>query len=174
MKRDQIALVVLLALVVLGCGRVDKPEAAVPIAQKTGYGIMETAGEVVVSRTPETTSGLTRTATVMNVVDQTSRIPAQIGIRFGFKYLVTNFPASTEIVLTKITKHPLIQKPDGTTSHGYAHADHRMTSPQGTTVEDVHGYGFDHPYELVPGKWTVELWYEEQKLVEHTFDVYEP
>ena len=55
-----------------------------------------------------------------------------------------------------------------------------------TVTEEIHikkykigtismdGFGFDYEYELVPGKWTFQIYYKDQKLLEKTFNVYQP
>jgi len=142
-------------------------------ADKTGYGILKSVTHEVVSQTPETTSGLTRTPASVEVVAQTNRIPATLGVRFGFTFSVHGLPPSSKVVLKKIVKHPTIWKPDGTTSEGFTFLERHTTSTQGT-ITNFTGYGFDHPYELATGDWILELWYGEQKLIEHTFQIFNP
>ena len=36
------------------------------------------------------------------------------------------------------------------------------------------GYKFDKEWELVTGKWTIQIYYKDQKLLEKTFAVYLP
>jgi len=171
MKRIRITVVVLLALS-LAASAYANPYST-PKATKTGFGIMKALVKEVVEETPETTSGRTRTATVVEVVSQTNRIPARLGVRFGFTYSVTNLPARAQVVWKKIVKHPPIHKPDGSTSRGFTFLERHVTSPTGT-IETFTGYGFDHAYELVPGKWSIALWYDNKRLVEQTFEVIEP
>lgn len=35
-------------------------------------------------------------------------------------------------------------------------------------------YGFDDPWELVPGTWTIELWHGDRKLATQSFTVVRP
>jgi len=142
-------------------------------AETTGFGILKSLTPETVSQTPETTSGVTRDAKVIGVVGQTNRIPATLGVRFGFAYFVQGLPSTSKVVLKKIVKHPTIRKPDGTTSEGFVFLEHHTTSPQGT-IKDYTGYGFDHSCELATGQWVIEMWYGEQKLIEQTFQVFKP
>ena len=171
MNRSKTMAIALVAALPLVFAHAD-PEAGAE-ATKTGFGIMKALTQEVVDDTPETTSGRTRTAVEVKVVEQTSRIPARLGIRFGFTYSVTNLPAGAQVVWKKTVKHPPIRKPDGSTSRGFTFLERHVTSPAGT-IQTFTGYGFDHAYELASGEWTVELWYGKQRLLGHTFEVYDP
>ncbi|MBW2107958.1 MAG: DUF3859 domain-containing protein, partial [Deltaproteobacteria bacterium] len=52
-------------------------------------------------------------------------------------------------------------------SHEYTRI-HKIGGIYGT------GYGFDHPWELVSGRWTFQLLYDKKILAELTFKVYNP
>jgi Domain of unknown function (DUF3859) len=36
------------------------------------------------------------------------------------------------------------------------------------------GYGFDNAWEIVPGIWTEQIWYQDRMLAERTFTVSKP
>jgi hypothetical protein len=36
------------------------------------------------------------------------------------------------------------------------------------------GYGFDNDWEIVPGVWTEQIWYQDRTLAERSFTVSEP
>jgi hypothetical protein len=36
------------------------------------------------------------------------------------------------------------------------------------------GYGFDNAWEIVPGVWTAQIWYQDRMLAERTFTVSKP
>ena len=40
--------------------------------------------------------------------------------------------------------------------------------------ESYTDYGLDHDWKLVPGTWTIELWYRDRKLAEQSFTVVKP
>lgn len=88
----------------------------------------------------------------------TDRIPAKLGIRFGIVFELTNLPraryATVGIVL--VTKHPLVRRPDGTTSTGTERRLRMAVGGQDRIVSWT-GVGLDHPEELVPGTWTFEV-----------------
>ena len=46
--------------------------------------------------------------------------------------------------------------------------------PEGTVVPVQAFWRFQHPWELVPGKWTIEIWVEGAPVLETSFDLYIP
>jgi hypothetical protein len=36
------------------------------------------------------------------------------------------------------------------------------------------GYGFDNAWEIVPGVWTEQIWYQDRMLAERSFTVSKP
>jgi hypothetical protein len=135
-------------------------------------GLIESITEEKVDKTPETSSGLTRSAKRIAFVEQTDKIPARKGIRFGFQYLISGLPDTNEVVFTKVVTHPRMRKDDGSVSTGFTFKE-RFRPIQGM-VSSYTGYGFDHDYELVIGDWKIEFWYGETKLIEKTFHVFRP
>ena len=106
------------------------------------------------------------------LVEDTPTIPAKLGIHFGFRFLVVGQPAGAIVPLKIIRKFPepgITNPATGKTTHQEGHTV-RMALGTG----DVTGYGFDHDFELVPGKWIWEVWSGDRKLAEQSFDVVEP
>ena len=102
--------------------------------------------------------------------EETFRVPAILGTRFGFKYIINGIPDGAEIpIIIRKTypglKDPRYEKP--IFNHAYTQI-HTIGEPNGT------GYGFDHRWELVCGTWTFQLLYEGKILGEVSFEVYNP
>ncbi len=135
-------------------------------------GIFRFSSKEEVISSPETPSGITRVPAGAPIfVSATNRIPARIGIRFGMTYEINNLPVPDgEVEITKIAKHPLITKPDGTTSTGFTFVEKQL-------VKDGHvvgwtGYGFDHDYELATGRWEFEMQFDGKTLCKQEFVVF--
>ncbi len=116
----------------------------------------------------ETPGGRCHIVTETEFIEQTFRIPAILGIRFGFRYRINGTPdgKTVPIRIKKIypgLKDPM--KPNVTYSHEYV-GTHEIGHVYGT------GYGFDHAWELVTGMWTFQLLYESKILGEISFEVY--
>jgi len=151
MNRKLIVSFVLLALCFSSARAADMKGKVV------SYGIFTVSGKEETVKSPETPSGVTRipAGTPMLTV-ATNRIPAKLGVRFGMWYQITNVAAADgEIEVTKIARHPAITKPDGTTSKGFTFVEKQWVKDG--SVFGWTGYGFDHPYELAPGRWEFEM-----------------
>lgn len=103
----------------------------------------------------------------------TDRVPARVGTMFGFRYQIVGQPLGQPVLLKFVTRFPrpgLL--PPG--SRGEPVAINEYTSPR--AIGDIfwRGYGFDEPWELVPGVWTFEIWSGDDKLIEKSFTVYSP
>ena len=111
-----------------------------------------------------------RLVTGTEFFEETFNIPAVLGTRFGFTYVINGIPKG-DIVPIRIRKlFPGLKDPRRDQVL-YSHEDvreHEIGKVYGI------GYGFDHDWELVPGKWTFEIFYEGNMLAEISFDVYQP
>ncbi len=102
----------------------------------------------------------------------TRTIPARPGVRFGFRYNVVGAPDGTQVPVTIVDKFPK----QGLRKPGSAESFYREEYVAQKTIgrESYTDYGFDHDWELVPGTWTIELWYQGRKLTEQSFTVIKP
>jgi hypothetical protein len=138
-----------------------------------GGGTYTVTDKYKVLKTPGSPSGLSRLymdpPTFTAVTD---RISAKIGVRFGIVFELTNLPkiqnATVGIVL--VTKHPLVRRPDGTTSTG-TERQVRMAVRGQDRIVSWTGVGFDHDYEMVPGTWTFEVRSDNRLLCKKDFTV---
>ena len=88
----------------------------------------------------------------------TDRIPAQLGVRFGIVFELTNLPRTQNaaVGIRLVTRHPPFREPDGTTSTG-TERELRLPVKGQDRIVSWTGAGFDHKEELVPGTWTFEV-----------------
>jgi len=106
-------------------------------------------------------------------VETTRMVPAKIGVRFGFRFVVVGTPKDAKVTLRKITHFP----PGGLQPPGSKEALSRSETTMTRTIGGearYTDYGFDDPWELVPGPWTIELWYGDRKLASQSFTVFKP
>ena len=135
-------------------------------------GIFKISKEVESVKSPQTPSGLTSVpANTPILISQTNRIPARLGIRFGFWYEITNLSVKDgELVeLVKVVRHPPITKPDGTVSKSFEFTETPPVSDG--RAKGWTGYGFDQRYELAIGTWEFEMKYKGTTVCKCTFDV---
>jgi uncharacterized protein DUF3859 len=159
---------VLLSLAPVGAqaqtARVDRIEVV-------EYGIYQTE-TTKRTETPGTAGGFVRTLTNIRNSEVTRTVPTRPGVRFGFRYKLVGAPDGAQVPITIVDKFPK----QGLHKPGSAEAFFREEYVAQRTIgeENYTDYGFDHDWELVPGTWTMELWYQGRKLAEQSFTVVKP
>ncbi len=103
-------------------------------------------------------------------VATTDRVPARIGVQFGFRYHVGGAPVGAEIQLRRVTRFPSPRKPP-TAAAAQLDAAQSLSMRIGAT--SYVGFGFDHDWEVDTGPWYIELWQDERMLAQRRFDVEE-
>ena len=160
-----------LFVLVAGCG---SPQGSSNVTGRViRYGLYQTPGESVRVPIDAAPTGHVRFLSQTPVfLKETRRIPATLGIRFGFDFEITGLPPEP-VELRAITIYPPVRKPDGSvvTRHEFPYPP--FTPVGGRVVTSV-GFGFDNDYELVPGKWTMQIWRGDKMIVERAFEIYRP
>jgi len=94
---------------------------------------------------------------------------ARLGIGFGVRFRSFGERNGERAMLRSVWKipEPGIVNPTNQTTYRESVADFP------TTIGTVHwrGYGFDQPWEIVPGTWTLEIWQGDRKLLEKSFEI---
>ena len=144
-----------------------------PVAEITDYGIItKTSTQKGMMDDPSAPGETVRlySARDMTFLSTTTRIPAKLGLRFGVSYKISNLPKTQYINLTTQILHPPMTGSDGSIKTE-AHWSRRVEVRNGFTFGGE-SYRFDEPFELLPGKWIIILYYEGIKLFEKEFQVY--
>jgi hypothetical protein len=102
-----------------------------------------------------------------SLVKNTDEIKASIGTRFGFNYVIDGEPNSKSIRIMKIINYPEpgIMKGGKIIDSDTSYFSVFMNSMKYT------GYKFNYDYEIIPGVWEIEIWYNQNKLLSKKFDV---
>ena len=146
----------------------DEPKAK-PKGEVLEFGTFELAGPQVTIPNAQTLDGAERNAAAARFARQTDKVPAKIGVQFGFRFKLTNIPEAKTVDLKTIVKHPPIKNEQGVIEREYT-----LTTTLPVTdgyVSEVTGYSLDRSEELVPGVWVFEHWYRGEKLVSQSFTV---
>jgi hypothetical protein len=101
-----------------------------------------------------------------------TRVPAQLGIRFGFQYRLIGSPPGQEARLRGVWHIPAPGITNPVSGNTYRQSTRDFTASIGDTR--IHGYGFDQPWEIVEGEWILEIWHNERLLASRTFRVGNP
>ena len=116
---------------------------------------------------PGTPAGI-NTVENRKLVKQTETIPGRIGTRFGIEYVVRGRPQNKVVTITCITRFP---------SQGLVNDKGQKFTKSEFIQQDIIGensvrtYTFDNSWEVVPGIWSLEFYYEGRKVGEKLFNI---
>lgn len=121
----------------------------------------------------KTSTGKAVAHPVVQFVKATQRIPLIKGAQMYMQYRLWYLPDKLAYAdLKRVLKHPKMTLPDGSTTTGSDFViKRRVNSNQ---VISYTGYGFDEDYEMVEGEWSIEIWYQNKKLIDQKFITYKP
>jgi hypothetical protein len=108
----------------------------------------------------------------VKLIKKTNEIPAEMGVRFGMRYIVRGAPIGEKVKIKNVTILPSSGLKDPRT--GKVRYKNQYTSIIVIGKRSYREYLFEEEWEAVPGKWTFQLWHADQKLAEKTFTVYKP
>ena len=125
------------------------------------------------SKQKKTDYGTSAISKVEKLIKQTDRVPAQIGTTFGFRYQIKGKPKEgrVEFVVKVIIPKPGLTNPKtGKTFHTLTFLKKKVK------IDKIHHefLTFEEKWDLVPGKWEIQIWHEGKKVAEKTFTVYKP
>ncbi|MBI5633975.1 MAG: DUF3859 domain-containing protein [Nitrospirae bacterium] len=123
----------------------------------------------------------------VRLAERTTRIRAEVGKKFGIRYIFHGVPNKAYIEHTIRVITPGLNKPSdpGPSSNlpQNGRAPNRQSAAMSQTTEQwtSHAtleqpaydfFGFEYEWELVPGTWTFQIWYKNRMLAEQSFEVY--
>jgi len=135
-----------LELTDVGIFAIEKPEAKADAALSTGRIL---------------------SAHVNKVLQETTTIPAKNGTSFGVKANLVGGPRGAAIRLKVVWRYPAPGIKNPTTGEVKLTDEYFETESIGSPFASYWTLGPD--YTLVPGLWSVELWYEDRRLVSQSF-----
>ena len=112
--------------------------------------------------TPGTASGHTSVLNSVVFYKSSRRVPARVGVQFGVRYRITGVPSGQEATIrTKwLVPAPGMRNPLTGKVTRVDEADETVV----TGTDRLAGYKFSQAWEVVPGRWTLELWSDDRKL----------
>jgi hypothetical protein len=117
----------------------------------------------------KTASGKMNIQKDMEFIENTTEIPATIGTSFGIRWVVKGKPEGRQIKLRVKGIHPPMKRPKKEDITTYEYTTKIKIGSIGWN-----NYTFERDGELLPGKWTFQIYYKDRKLLEKTFNVYLP
>lgn len=94
---------------------------------------------------------------------------ARIGTQFGVRFRSVGEPRNAEVTLRSVWRIPPpgITNPNNNKTYRQSVVEFKYV----TGTELTRGYGFDEPWEIVRGTWTLEIWHGDRKLLEENFKI---
>ena len=154
---------ILLILATASCGHAEK----ITGAEIVEYGVFEKIASQGLLDAPNALDGKIHGVIEGKLVESTTTIKASIGTSFGIRVKLLGEPDGKMITCGFRWIHPKMTDPgSGHSSEGDQwESQPRINHPRYT------GYTFDNDWELVPGKWTIQVLYGGKVLTEKTFNV---
>jgi hypothetical protein len=166
------SLAVAMAVVVLaGCAVAD--ERATPTirsAELVDYGLYEHTA-VGRERADDVTLGFNTVTTDKRLLVQTDRIPGRLGTNFGFRYKLLGHPPGETVPVTIRVVHPELRHP--TSGRVFPYSEWT----DGAWIGKINwhtGWIFEEKWEIQPGEWKIQLFFAGEKLLERSFEVFDP
>jgi hypothetical protein len=106
----------------------------------------------------------------LKLKQKTTRIPAEVGCRFGLEVELKGTPLGEKIPLQVVVEHPPIINPK--TGEASRSVSWRLYPRLGDVIYT--GWEFIADYECVPGQWTIRLQQDKRRLAEQHFRVFLP
>jgi hypothetical protein len=162
----RIALPLALLMFVSGMAHAQTPQ--VDRIDVVEYGIYTTDTERS-DAAPGTATGTVRELTNIRHAETTTTVPAQLGVRFGFRFTVVGAPAGAVVPLHYITIFPPPGMRNPATQVIKTQSEYDSSAAIGVT--SYKDYGLDNDWEIVPGVWTFQVRCEGRLLAEQKFSV---
>jgi Domain of unknown function (DUF3859) len=145
-------------------------EIVVRAAEITAFGVFKEYGKQF-ERGYSATGPGTDSLEYVRFVDFKHEIPGQVGISFGIQYVIHSKPKGKPIEVTGIIVYPEegLTSPEGEV---YNRSEETMSVNLGE--KHFYGFGFDKPWEIVPGEWKFQIRHNQSVLAQKTLIVMAP
>lgn len=119
-------------------------------------------------RVPTTTTGVINDSTDFRFVrNQVFDIPARLRAAMAVEYFVVGGPTGKTVTLEMRTIHPPLTNP----ATGETTRVSRWFTAVPKNFKQWRAYTFEYDWEVVPGEWTFEFWYDGQFVTQQVFNV---
>jgi hypothetical protein len=118
-------------------------------------------------------TGTIGTATNWHFVSTSTDVAGQVGTQFGIEFRIDGKPVGDGVTLHLVLNFPPqgIRNPN---TGDMMHTANIIFPNLKIGALCLLGYGFDNDWEIVPGAWTEQIWYQDRMLAERTFTVNKP
>lgn len=120
---------------------------------------------------PGSASGTRFVVARETLLRRTTRIAARPGVEFGIRYRIVGAPKGAKVRVRIATIYPRRGLRNPQLGKPVKREEFTAERAIGRTLYE--SYRFDHPWELVPGTWTFQIWYG-KRMAEQSFIVLRP
>jgi len=102
------------------------------------------------------------------LVSETNRVPATVGTKFGFRYVLEPNAGAKHAQLTIVYSFPEMTNPESGESftHHVGHVQYTFGAPATYVIYDL-----EEDWEAIPGRWVLQIWEGKTKLLEKEFEL---
>lgn len=103
------------------------------------------------------------------LIESTTTVPGALGREFGLRYRVLGEPAGAEVTFDFHYTYPSPGLADP--ERDAPLLEERFSRQRTIGKTEFTGFGFDNPWEIVPGTWTFEISHDGKTLATQSFEV---
>ncbi|MFP6805669.1 MAG: DUF3859 domain-containing protein [Pseudomonadales bacterium] len=157
-------------LFLLGSAVSVQADVVIRAAEITAFGIFQEYGKQF-ERGYNAAGPGTDSLDYVRFVDFTNEIPGEVGISFGIQYIIHSTPKGKPFKVTGVIIYPDggLVTPEGEV---YSTSKEKITVKLG--VKSFYGFGFDKPWEVLPGEWTFQIKHNDAILAQKKLLVLPP
>lgn len=124
-----------------------------------------------VSSTDEKNSPTGSTTALVDVLffPTTDTIPMEKGKQFGIQFILES-NKTVEVDIEVVWIFPTVM----VNNKGEKFAQYKHKTSRITNMKSFTGYHFDEPYEMLPGKWTLQIFHKKKMIHSHDFYIVAP
>ena len=152
------ALLICAVLILMSCSGLQLGPAQITGIELLEYGLFKTHDREIKNNST-TAAGKHIVSDKFELYEKTTDIIAKRGHTFGIKYQIKGTPKWKKVLLTYNVIHPPIQ---GKTASF-------LKVKRSIGKQNALTYSFNEEYELVEGNWKMQIWHENEMLIEKDF-----
>jgi Domain of unknown function (DUF3859) len=153
-----------------GCARQQKLSFEQKVSfEMIEYGLMDYEIETVQANS-SVAGGTINKLVNESIAERTDQIPAKPGTLFGFIYKINGENIGHKIKIKTVSLCPELRDP--IQNKIFTKNEFVTSKKVGSTYSRA--YMFNYEWELVPGEWVLQIWYEGKNMIEKRFNIYKP
>jgi hypothetical protein len=148
----------------------DKPPAVTGVTITNAGTFVGEATSAPAQAGQQSPTGTVGTEVSWHFASGSADVAGKVGTQFGIEFRIDGTPPGDGVTLYLALTFP----PQGIRNPNTGNMLHaaKIAFPNlKIGALSVLGYGFDNAWEIVPGVWTEQIWYQDRMLAERTFTV---